>query len=720
MGARVPAREPGERLLHLLQEGIRQAAGRHGAERVPIQAGVLGRDPALLAPDPHPDGAALLLQLAEHAPGGHGLEAASLRFVLGQVTHRAQHVVEPVRVRGAGAVAEPLQVRLDLVQRRRVDQVAELLLAEQLPEQVAIEGQRGRAALGVGRVTLVHVGGHVVEEERRGERRGALGLGLHQRELAGVQAAEQLLEAGKVEHVAQALAVGLEHDRELAVALRDLEQRLRLQPLLPERRAPARVGAREQEGTRGVLAEARAEQRRSGQLAHHELLERVGLDHHELRRRRLVRVGKVDDDAVVRPDRVGLEAEVVTDPRGQRQRPRRVHAAAEGRQHAQAPIADLVAEALHDHGPVGGHHPRGVALLAQEGREVAGRALVEVVLRRQLQRVAVHRLAREGADRLAELLGAADALALPERHGSRGARRRRDDHAVARDLLDSPGARPEEERLPRTRLVDHLLVQLAHAAAVGKMHAVEPAVGDRARVGHRQLAGAASGPDRVLHAVPDDPGAQLGELLARVTAIEHVEHAVEELARELGEGVGVAHQVVQLRHAPVVPGRHHRHDLLGQHVERVARHHGGLDVAIAHAFHHDRALEEVGPELGEDAPARHLAHAMAGAADALEPGGDGLGRLDLDHQVHGPHVDPELERRGGHDAGQLAGLQEVLHHQPLLAGERPVMSPRDRAPVSPSSPASSLSRTASRSAPRRLFTKMIVDRCSRTSSRSSG
>ena len=35
--------------------------------------------------------------------------------------------------------------------------------------------------------------------------------------------------------------------------------------------------------------------------------------------------------------------------------------------------------------------------------------------------------------------------------------------------------------------------------------------------------------------------------------------------------------------------------------------------------------EEVGPELGEDAPARHLAHAMAGAADALQPGGDGLG-----------------------------------------------------------------------------------------------
>ncbi len=39
---------------------------------------------------------------------------------------------------------------------------------------------------------------------------------------------------------------------------------------------------------------------------------------------------------------------------------------------------------------------------------------------------------------------------------------------------------------------------------------------------------------------------------------------------------------------------------------------------------------------------------------------------------------------------------------------------------SPSSPASSFSRTASRSAPRRLFTKMIVERCSCTSRSSSG
>ena len=146
-------------------------------------------------------------------------------------------------------------------ERGRVDQVTQLLLSEQLAQQVAVERERGRAPLGVGRVALVHVGRDVVEQQRGGERRGALGLGLDQRQLARVEPAQQLLEAGQVEHVAQALAVGLEHDRELAVALGDLQQRLRLQPLLPQRRALAGIGAREQQRAGGVLAEAGAVER---------------------------------------------------------------------------------------------------------------------------------------------------------------------------------------------------------------------------------------------------------------------------------------------------------------------------------------------------------------------------------------------------------------------------------------------------------------------------
>ena len=167
-------------------------------------------------------------------------------------------------------------------ERTGIDQLAQLLLAEQLAQQVAIERQRGRAALGVGRVALVHVGGDVVEQQRGGERRGGRRLDLDERYLACVQRAQQRLQAGHVEDVLQALPVGLKHDREVRVAPGHLEQALGLQALLPQRRAPAGIGARDQQRARGVLAEARAEQRRAAELGRDRLLHLLGLEQDQL------------------------------------------------------------------------------------------------------------------------------------------------------------------------------------------------------------------------------------------------------------------------------------------------------------------------------------------------------------------------------------------------------------------------------------------------------
>jgi hypothetical protein len=83
--------------------------------------------------------------------------------------------------------------------------------------------------------------------------------------------------------------------------------------------------------------------------------------------------------------------------------------------------------------------------------------------------------------------------------------------------------------------------------------------------------------------------------------------------------------------------------VLGEHVERVSRDHRLLDLPVAHPPRDHRALEQVGPELGEDPPHRHLLERVPGAADPLQSPGDRLRRLDLDHQVHRAHVDPELE-----------------------------------------------------------------------------
>ena len=283
---------------------------------------------------------------------------------------------------------------------------------------------------------------------------------------------------------------------------------------------------------------------------------------------------------------------------------------------------------------------------------------------------------------------APDALAVPERHRPRHARRRRDDHAVARDLLDAPGGGAEQERLPRARLVDHLLVQLAHPAPVGQVDAEQPPVRDGAGVGDRERTRALPRADRARDPVPDDPRAQLGELRRGVAAVEHVQHVVELAPLELGVGPGAPEEGVELvdRHALLPGARRDGHDLLRQHVEGVARHHRGLDEPLAHAPRDDGALEQVGAELGEDPSARDLAHAVPGAADALQPARDRLGRLHLDHEVHGPHVDAQLQRRRGHQTGEQARLELVLDDHPLLARERPVVGTGDLAPRSPPPP----------------------------------
>src|SRR5438270_5837296 len=126
-----------------------------------------------------------------------------------------------------------------------------------------------------------------------------------------MELAQKRVQSRQVEYVSQALAVGLQHYRELAIGLGDLEQGLRLQPLLPQRGPLPGVGAGKEQRAGRVLAEARAEESRRTELADDQLLELLRVDQHEVRGRRLVGVGEVYDDPVVRPDGVGLETGLV-------------------------------------------------------------------------------------------------------------------------------------------------------------------------------------------------------------------------------------------------------------------------------------------------------------------------------------------------------------------------------------------------------------------------
>ena len=113
-------------------------------------------------------------------------------------------------------------------------------------------------------------------------------------------------------------------------------------------------------------------------------------------------------------DRIAeLALELVRD----HERPRRMNAAAERRQHADAHVAELVAEALDRDRAIGRYGAGVRALLAEVGDQVAGGVGVEVVVGLQpsggvggvVRELAIE-LAAERAERLAELDGATGAI----------------------------------------------------------------------------------------------------------------------------------------------------------------------------------------------------------------------------------------------------------------------------------------------------------------------
>ena len=66
----------------------------------------------------------------------------------------------------------------------------------------------------------------------------------------------------------------------------------------------------------------------------------------------------------------------------------------------------------------------------------------------------------------------------------------------------------------------------------------------------------------------------------------------------------------------------HGHDLLGQHIERIAWDAGGLDRPVEHAPHDHRGFEQIASVFGEELSGADRVHRVAGAADALQAAGD--------------------------------------------------------------------------------------------------
>jgi hypothetical protein len=397
---------PSERVLPTLEIDVRKARGRHRSEGVAVPARVLGGNEAMITGHADANGSALLLERGRQL---------GVDLLHAKVTAAQQQIVQLV-----GAQWLAAQLILHLLEGARIDEVAQLLLPQQLLEQVAVEGERLRPPLGEGGVVLVHIRRHVVEEERGRVRGGARSLHLDEIDAALAQRTEELRQRRQIEDVLEAFPVGLEHDGEVRVTAGHLQEALRLEPLLPERSALAGAAPGDEQCAGGVLPEAGTEERGATELPDDELFHLVGVDEHVIERRGRLCVGKVERDAVVRPDRIDLEPERLAQTRGQSERPGGVHSASKRGEHAQAPVADLVAEALDHHRSIGGQSAGGRLLLAQVDHEIVRCPLVEGVVVDEaglrLLVVETYELPSRLPDRLAELVGPPHSLALPERN----------------------------------------------------------------------------------------------------------------------------------------------------------------------------------------------------------------------------------------------------------------------------------------------------------------
>ena len=234
----------------------------------------------------------------------------------------------------------------------------------------------------------------------------------------------------------------------------------------------------------------------------------------------------------------------------------------------------------------------------------------------------------------------------------------------------------EQEDVARHRLDRPVLVDGADEGVVGLGHdAVVAVLRDRtARGGRgeaRALATAQLSVDRVVVHVRAPCAATGGDAVA-----DEVDDLVELLAGHLGVRRGAADEREQLVGLPLLRA-HFGDDLLRGDVERQGRQLDGVEPTRPHRGEERGALDELVARQRVEASLRRARPAVVRAADALQERGDAARRADLAHQLHRPDVDPQLERRGGHQRPQVAGTQSRLDPVPALLREAAVVSGDD-------------------------------------------
>ncbi len=338
---------------------------------------------------------------------------------------------------------------------------------------------------------------------------------------ARIHRAQHLQERRHIEDIAHALAIRLQQHRKCRIASRHTQQVIRALALRPQRSTPRRASSRQQQRPCRRLTKLRGKQRRRAKLPQHQLRRLRRIEQDQLRIGRRIRLRKAQHESVIGPHHLHIAAPCRAQPAADGHGPRRMHAAAKRRQHAHAPVAQLIAHALDHNRAVIRHRRRRQLLVGKVAQQILRRLRIQVVLTRQPRhrRVARHlaQLAHQRADAPAELQRPPRCVAMPEGHLARLARRRRNQHAIMRDLIDAPRRRAQNECLAGAALEDHLLVQLAHAHrppfGARKKDAIQPAVRNRPAIQDRQHLRALARCQQVADAVPRHARTQLGKFI---------------------------------------------------------------------------------------------------------------------------------------------------------------------------------------------------------------
>ena len=341
----------------------------------------------------------------------------------------------------------------------------------------------------------------------------------------------------------------------------------------------------------------------------------------------------------------------------------------------QVRVAHLVEEAFEHNLPSAGQHAQGGLGRRQVQRELLRRRgrQVQVVLqpafagRHALVEMGVCGLANP-RHRLAQFVGAAQALAEPEWHRGRLPLGVLHHHLAGLHLGDAVRHIAELEDVARQALEGEVLVEGAHAVPIRQQHhVVVELVGDHARIGDGGEPRAAA---RAQHAV-DGVVVQVGAAPAAAGGVavrKHLHDLLELPQREISVWLRAPQAVVQRIELPFAAGRF-GDDVLCERVKRLDRHADAVKLAAVHRVEQGGAFQQIVERQGKQPPLRNRADGVAGAADTLQEGVDRARRAKLAHQVDVADVDAEFEGTGGHQRFEFALLEPLLRVQAMLARE---------------------------------------------------